>query len=89
MTIQEAILSRSPLPKDGTYTLLEHLFATDVKIAGTPVGLSVATGVEVVKVQVAKANIKVNEAIIAIRIDAVNKAIGVNNDTIDVRIVNG
>ena len=89
MTIQEAILSRSPLPKDGTHTLLEHLFATDVKIAGTPVGLSVATGVEVVKVQGAKANIKVNEAIIAIRIDAINKTIGVNNDTIDVRIVNG
>ena len=38
MTLEEFIVSRSYLPKDGTHTILEHLQALDMNITGTYVG---------------------------------------------------
>jgi hypothetical protein len=51
MTLEEFILSRSYLPQNGTYTLLEHLQAMDMPITGVCVG-EVITEPEVINVSV-------------------------------------
>ena len=68
MTIEELILSRSYLPKDGTYTMYDHLTAIKTGVIGTPVSLVVTPKVEQVVVRESKANIKVKESIINIRL---------------------
>lgn len=68
MTIEELILSRSYLPKDGTYTMYDHLTAIKTGVIGTPVSLVVTPKIEQVVVEESKAYIKVKEDIIKIRL---------------------
>lgn len=87
MTIQEAILSRSPLPKDGTHTLLEHLFALEMTVVGVSGAITVSTNAVGVQVTTSKADIKVKEDIIGTKIAPIIDNITVAANVVDIRIV--
>lgn len=87
MTIQEAILSRSPLPKDGTHTLLEHLFALEMTVVGVSGAIAISTNAVGVQVTTSKADIKVKEDIIGTKIAPIIDNITVAANVVDIRIV--
>lgn len=87
MTIQEAILSRSPLPKDGTHTLLEHLFALEMTVVGVSGAITISTNTVGVQITTSKADIKVKEDIIGTKIAPIIDNITVAANVVDIRIV--
>ena len=87
MTIQEAILSRSPLRKDGTYTMYDHMFALEMTVVGINGGITVSTNTVGVQVTTSKADIKVKEDIIGTKIAPIIDNITVAANVVDIRIV--
>ena len=86
MTVEEAILSRSPLPQNGTYTMYDHIFALEMAVVGSVGCIRVDTKTEKVSVVSSKANIKVKEDIITVNINARTNEVLVENGLIDIRI---
>jgi hypothetical protein len=79
-TIEEAILQRSYLPKDGTYTMVDHILAMDMHITGTNVDYpSISEEVTYLKVQENQVTTDIKEGIISINIEPkeVNILVGV------------
>lgn len=87
MTIQEAILSRSPLPKDGTYTMYDHMFALEMTVVGVSGAITVSTNAVGVQITTSKADIKVKEDIIGTKIAPIIDNITVAANVVDIRIV--
>ena len=87
MTIQEAILSRSPLPKDGTNTMYDHMFALEMTVVGISGAITVSTNTVGVQVTTSKADIKVKEDIIGTKIAPIIDNITVAANVVDIRIV--
>lgn len=86
MTIESAILARSYLPKDGTYSMVDHILANQMNVVGTQVGLSISVDNTPIKIVENKANIKVKESIIRVKIDVTTDNVVVENSAINVRI---
>lgn len=82
MTTEEYVLARSPLAKDGTYTLLDHMKAMLMTVAGTFVDLGVEVDSTLVEIKVTKAELKVKESIIRLNIDVVTGEYIIDGDII-------
>lgn len=50
MTMQEYILSKSYLPKNGTYTMMDHLQAMEMTVIGENQRLVIANKISTIKV---------------------------------------
>ena len=62
MTMQEHILAKSYLPKNGTYTMMDHLQAMEMTVIGENQKLVIANKINTIKILDKKENIQIRSA---------------------------
>jgi hypothetical protein len=86
MTIKEAILSRSYLPKNGTYTLEEHMLAMMMDVVGSCAEVKLGVEREQVAVKEVKASLKVKEDIIRVKVDQSTGDVKIQDSDINIEV---
>jgi hypothetical protein len=86
MTFEEAILSRSYLPKDGTYTMEDHILAMQMDIVGSCAEVKLGVEREQVVVKEVKASLKVKEDIIKIKVDQATDNVDIQDSSISIEV---
>lgn len=81
MTIGEYIMAKSYLPKNGTYTMLEHLQAMEMTVVGEHQKLVVENKKEYIRVNDKKDNVKTTVKNANIAIGKKDSNIKVSNKT--------
>lgn len=86
MTIEEYILSRSYLPKNGTYTMVDHIKAMLMGVSGSFVKIVVDTKVDKINVKETTTNIGIKENVVKIIVKETKKSVGINEIKTNVRV---
>ena len=87
MTLEEAILARSVLPKNGTYTMTDHILAMAMSMAGGEcISLELASVDQDVELAESKAELKVENNIISTEVDVSVTTIIVSQDSEEVEV---
>lgn len=86
MTLEQAILARSYLPKDGTYSMVDHILANQMNVVGTQVGLSISVDNTPINISEAKVSIKVKDSTIATKVVEEVNSITINREEINIKV---
>ena len=79
MTMEEYILAKSYLPKNGTYTMMEHLQAMEMTVVGEHQKLTVENKKDYVRIADKKENVKVTTKNVNTSVGKQDKNIKVSN----------